>query len=227
MSRGPRLAALSCAAALLAGCAGGPAPSVAAPARLVETEPARFRISLELAAHAGAARLRLPLPSSDARQEVSLLVWEVGAPGAYAVREDGGERVLEVEAPPGGPLPPVRLLAEVRRPRDRSWRALPRALVVGRALEPRAWVAHARRAGAQARVVHGLEVDLDQRQAQPCAWPELREDAGWVPVDPRQGRIGLDPFRIRLGVTPPDLELRGGEHLDPPLQLSVSEVGAG
>lgn len=206
----PARAALALASLLaLVGCRGPDARHDLVLVRREATDepgaPPRFVLvarSEVVAGASGEVVLWLPLPASDLFQTVSSLAVEAGPPGALALEEAGGDRVLRVGAAA------VSVRAVIDR-RDGGARALPPGLEdVSPTLEPAAWAEAASARGVEARVAHGLELTKDGQTLE-RRWPEVLIDGAWSPIDAPAGRVQLPPRHVRLAARSPRATVDG------------------
>ncbi|MEZ6184604.1 MAG: hypothetical protein R3F62_06275 [Planctomycetota bacterium] len=125
----------------------------------------------------GALEVALPLPGDAEGVTVRSLAIEVES-GTFEV-EGEDPRVLSLRAQTGAPAIRVRLQLERRDPLTPP--ELPPELAgLSRAQAPERWVEAALAEGAQARLVHGVDLEGAGRA---CAWPEVRVEGGWRAVE--------------------------------------------
>ena len=151
----------------------------------------------------GPASMRVPLPESDAGQEIASLLWQV-AEGDFELEEREGQRWLKART--------ERLWLRVRFQRlEGSTTLAPEtqsALAKLREARGEAWLEGARVAGLEVCMAHGFR--WGEGEPELTSWPELQLPGGaWAPLDTSQGAL-LDVALLRLGAAAPEARRKAG-----------------
>jgi Transglutaminase-like superfamily len=197
-----RIALLACAlAASAGGCSSGPVDpedlDLIPFAGPVEGEaPWSYRLLVQ--ARGLTPGLELPLPASDRFHSVRALAIEASPVEGYRLHAEDQGRWLEVLE--GAE---IALRIDVERPRQSG--PLPSPSLPWRELssdDPEQATTTLRGQDIPARLVHGLELAPEGRTKW-RAWPEVRVDDEWLPLDLEARGLGLPEGRVRMGVHPP------------------------